>query len=181
MKSKRVVWVDTSSDINKASFRIRCLYIAYALNKYFGYDCHIADNIDAARNLIENGCHLIFIKSWWKYIELAYEAKAMGCTVSLDICDNILDKSYKDNIYNSAVHQLTHFLDNFDKVIVPTESIANKIRLGADFDFSHNQGKSVICPDVAENKTELMNARAYLNKKVGNDENNELAQTINPW
>ena len=178
MNSKRVVWIDTSSDIKKASFRIRCLYIAYALNKYFDYDNYFANNIDDARKLIKKGCHLIFIKSWWKYIDLAYEAKEIGCTVYLDICDNILDKSYKDNIYNSAHHQLTHFLENFDKIIVPTASIASKITNGLNYDFTVNQAKIVICPDVAESRSELIKAIEYLNRRLFDGSNNELLQTI---
>ncbi len=178
LNSKRIVWIDTSSDIKKASFRIRCLYIAYALNKYFGYENYLANNIDDARKLIKEGCHLIFIKSWWKYIDLAYEAKDIGCTIYLDICDNILDKSYKDNIYNSAHHQLIHFLENFDKIIVPTASIASKITKGINYDFTANQGKIVICPDVAESRSELINAISYLNSKVINNSNNELLEII---
>ena len=61
---------------------------------------------EEARSLIEAGCHLIFIGNWIDdCIDLAYEARQKGCSVYLDICENIFDTLYEDYEFGmSKIH-----------------------------------------------------------------------------
>lgn len=167
-KNRKIIWVVPDTKVEQASFRIRSLYVAHALELNFGSESIFVTTKDEALGLLVEGCHLVFVKNWTKeYIDLAYEARKRKCSVYLDVCDNLVDEVYKDNVFNSSSEHIKHFSNNFDKIIVPTSTLAeliNKTIIGTDKRTPAKQN-IVIIPDIAEERDELIDAIEYMSKK----------------
>ena len=114
--------------------------------------------------LIEAGCHLIFIGNWIDdCIDLAYEARQKGCSVYLDICENIFDTLYEDYEFGISKIHLQHFSKSFDKIIVPTQRLSNLVNkiIGSTLPEG-NKKPVVIIPNIADHKNELEMTIEYM-------------------